>query len=77
MFALLYQFWSYILSPETAWTQYGGRHFFLNQKFENYREISPNPGAFIKFYEAKQLFYNQSIEIYTTKNFSLQQLSFL
>ena len=55
--------WSYILSPETM--KYWWPPSWRNRKFENNREISHNPGAFIKFYEAKQLFYNQSIEKYT------------
>ena len=36
-----------------------------NRNLENYRELSHNPGDFIKFYEAKQSFYYQSIEKYT------------
>ena len=68
MFALLYQFWFYILSPENEWSQYmvaailgetGSSIFFP--------EISHNPGAFIEFYDAKQLFYDHS----TFNNFTL------
>ena len=49
----------------------------INRKFENYRETSHNPGAIIKFYNAKQLFYDHSMEKYTFNNFTLQQFAFL
>ena len=34
----------------------------INRKFENYRETSHNPDAVIGFYDAKQLFYDHSME---------------
>ena len=65
MFALLYQFWSYILSPESDWSQftiYGDRHFGWNRNFEIYRETNRKPGAVIEFYQSKRLFYNHLYE---------------
>ena len=32
---------------------YGGRHLWVNRKFENYRETSRKPDAVVAFYEAK------------------------
>ena len=48
-----------------------------NRKFENFRETSHNPDAVIGFYDAKQLFYDHSMEKCTFYNFTLQQFAFL
>ena len=61
MFALLYQSWSYILSSKKHGHLLAAA-ILINRKFENYRETSHNPDAVVGFYDAKQLFYDHSME---------------
>ena len=56
---------------------YGGRHFGVNRKFENYRETSRKQDAVVAVYEAKNVFLQSSVEKIHITFFSLQQFSFL
>ena len=73
MFALLYQFWSYILRQIKCVVTIMVAAILENRKFESYRETSHEPSALIEFFTSPQTYFcNHSIKEMYIKYFSLQ-----
>ena len=74
MFALLYQFWFYILSPENKWSRFMVAAILWKTGSSKFiARLVTIQVLVIEFYNAKQLFYDHS----TFSNFTLPQFALL